>query len=179
MVQIQQECKQGLLVDATVVGVDVLRQVVEGFKDELDEHRDSINENSTEIESNFSYLCELDKKIEKLAERVDELCLFVKCSQEKKEVKISPLTSREKEVFLAFYVLGELKPFVTYRELARKLCVNESLIAGYIANLVEKGIPIVKKYDDNIAYIKLEESFRQRQAKENVVGVNTLLSYWL
>lgn len=178
MVEIQSGFKQSLLLDSPAVGVEVFKQVVEEVKAELDEHRASINDNTDEIQSNFSYLCELDKKIEMIAERLDELYLAVRGAKEEKKFKIASLTSREKEVFMALYALGEVQPFVSYKQMARKLCVTDSLVASYITNLVEKGVPIIKKYDGGIAYIKLDVDFRQLQAKENVVGVNTLLSYW-
>ncbi len=90
-----------------------------------------------------------------------------------------PLTNREKEVFMAIYSLGEMQPCMSYKQLAKKLCTSESLVASYITNIIEKGVPIVKKYDAGIAYIKLDDLFRQVQAKENLVGVNTVLSYWM
>ena len=80
---------------------------------------------------------------------------------------------------MALYTLGELQPFVSYKQLARRLCTTDAVVASFITNLIEKGVPVLKKYDNNIAYLKLEDQFRQRQAKENLVGVNTLLSYWL
>lgn len=180
MILIQEKSKQEVLLDNNVViTIDSFREVIGGVRDELDEHRGAINDNTDEIQANFAYLCELDKKIEKLAARLDELYLAVSGSKVQKEFKIAPLTNREKEVFMALYALGEVQPFVSYKQLARRLSSTESLVAAYLTNLIEKGIPIIKKYDDGLAYVKLDDLFRQLQAKQNLVGVNTVLSYWL
>ena len=179
MVEIQEGSRQSVLLDSPLVGMDVFQQVIGEVKEELDEHRGAINDSTDEIQANFAYLSELDKKIEKIAERLDALFLFVHGKKEEKQFSIAPLTTREKEVFMGLYTLGELQPFVTYKQLSRKLCITDAIAASFVTNLIEKGIPVVKKYDGGIAYFKLDEKFRQMQAKENLVGVNTVLSYWL
>jgi len=179
VVEIQEGSRQISLLDGPSVTMDVFRQVIEEVKEELDEHRGVINDSTNEIQANFAYLCELDKKIEMVFERLDELCVLVKGQKEKKEFKISPLTAREKEVFLGLYSLGEVQPFVTYRQIARRICTTESVVASLVTNLVEKGVPVLRKYDGSIVYLKLDDEFRSLQAKENLVGVNTVLSYWM
>lgn len=89
------------------------------------------------------------------------------------------MTKREQEVFQALYIVGEGIPFVSYRQLARKLNISEALISGFITNLIEKGVPVLKKYDDGQAFVQLELKFRQKQAKEVVIGLNSLLSHWM
>jgi len=179
VVEINEASTQKLLLGSPLVSVEVFKEVISSLKEELDDHRLSINDNTDEIQSSFALLCELDKKIEKIAERLDELHLAVNGGKAKKEFKITPLTNKEKEVFMALYSLGEVQPFVSYRQIAKKVRSSENLVASYITNLIEKGVPIIKKYDGGIAYIKLDDLFRQVQAKENLVGVNTVLSYWM
>ncbi len=179
MVEILRQ-KQDLLVDDKEASFKAeVSAFMQEVKEELDEHREAINNDTNEIQSNYEYLCELNQKIDKLTERLDSLNLLLNGSKDNKEFKISPLTKREKEVFMALYTLGESINFVTYKELARKLCMTEGLVSNYITNIVEKGIPVLKKYCGGLVYLKLEVKFREKQAKENVVGINTLLSYWL
>ena len=172
MVEIQ-EVRQQVLLNSPQV------QIIDEVKEELDEHLLAINENTEEIQGNFAFLCELDKKLSSVAARLDELTLLVKGAKSQKSFKIAPLTAREKEVFMALYTLCELYPFVSYKQLSKKLCTTDAVVASFVTNLIEKGVPVIKKYDRNIAYLKLDDLFRQRQAKENLVGVNTLLSYWM
>lgn len=153
--------------------------VLEAVREELDDHRESINENTTEIQTNHEFLMQLDAKIDKLASKIEEISLLVKGSSEEKQFKVKALTKREKEVFQALYGLGSTKAFITYREIAAQLSISESLIAQYVANIVEKGVPLVKRYSSNRVYINLSQSFREKQAKCCVVGLNTPLSYWV
>lgn len=147
---------------------------------ELEDHLIAINENTTEIQSNFEYLCEIDRKIEKLVERIDELSMIVKGKkEEKKAFDIKKLTKKEKEIFMAIYQLTEEKKEVTYKQIAKKICATESLVSAYVTSLIEKGIPIAKRYAGKIAKLTLNKAFRDVQAKQNIVGINSLLSYWI
>ena len=156
-----------------------LSQVLEAVREELDDHRESINENTTEIQTNHEFLAQLDEKIDKLTARIDELTLLVKGQPEEKRVRIKALTRREKEVFRALYELGSTRPFITYKEISRYLSISEALVAQYVANIVEKGVPLTKRYSSNRVYLNLERTFREKQAKHCVIGVNTLLSHWV
>lgn len=158
-------------------------QSFEQIKEQFEDHLAAINENTNEIQSNFEYLCELDRKIDKLAEKIDEISLLLAKqgggNAEKKTFEIKPLTKKEKEVFYALYVLTEHRRYTTYREVARRVCYSENLVASYVTNLIEKGIPVAKKYSGKKAYLALDPEFRELQAKENVAGVNTLLTHWM
>ena len=160
-----------------------LTRSFEQIKEQFEDHLVAINENTNEVQSNFEYICELDRKIDKLSEKIDGLSMFMRQQAGKdaveKKFEIKPLTKKEKEIFYALYVLTEGRRFATYKEIARRVCYSESLVASYITSLIEKGIPVIKKYANRTAYLGLNTEFRQLQAKENVAGVNTLLTHWV
>lgn len=168
---------QGRLVDQTAA--EALQSVLEGLREELDDHRTAINENTNELQSNHEYIHAVEEKLDKLHARIEELFLIVTGKAADEKLQIQPLTKREQEVFQALYIVGEGVPFVSYRQLARKLNWSEALISGFITNLVEKGVPVLKKYDAGQAFVQLEQKFRQKQAKEVVIGLNSLLSHWM
>ena len=167
---------QSRLVDQTAS--EAVHSILSGLRVELDDHRDAINENTNELQSNHEYLRSVDEKLDKLASRLEQLELLIKGKSGDNKTEIQSLSKREREVFQALYIVGEGVPFVSYKQLARKLGISESLISGFITNLVEKGVPILKKYDSNHAFVQLEPKFRQKQAKEVVIGLNSLLSQW-
>lgn len=162
---------------------DRLGRSFEQIKEQFEDHLETINENTNEIQSNFEYMCDLDRKIDKLSERIDQLANLIRDQRgektEKKTFTIQPLSSKEKEVFYALYVLTEHRKYVTYKNIARRVCFTETLVASYITNLIEKGIPVIKKYANRTAYLSLNPEFREIQAKENIAGVNTLLTHWM
>jgi hypothetical protein len=160
-----------------------LNRSFEQVKEQFEDHLEAINENTNEIHSNFEYLCEMDRKIEKLAEKVDELNHLIREQRgekvEKKKFDLRPLTKKEKEIFYALYVLTEGRRFTTYKEISRRSCFSEELVSSYMASLIEKGIPVLKRYAKKKAYVALDPCFREIQARENIVGVNTLLTHWI
>ena len=158
---------------------EAMQAIVEGLREELDDHREAINENTNELQANHEYIRSVEEKLDKLHGRIEELFLLIKGASTEAKLEIQPLTKREQEVFQALYIVGEGVPFVNYRQLAKKLSTSEALVSGFITNLVQKGVPIVKKYDNGQAFVQLEPKFRQKQAKDVVIGLNSLLSHWI
>ena len=80
------------------------------------------------------------------------------------------------EIFLTLYTLEQERESVTYSKIAKFLCIPSSLVQNYIINLIEKGIPIYKKYLDKEVYLRLSPQFRELQAKKNLVKINESVS---
>jgi DNA-binding CsgD family transcriptional regulator len=152
-----------------------LKQAFENIKQEFADHLTSINQNTNEIESNYGFLTELDHKIEKLAERVDEISMYLGLGQKSKDYSIKPLTRREQEVFLVLYTLKD-DSALTYAVIARRLGLTENLVQNYVSNLISKGVPVVKRYVNGHVHLGLDPQFRSLQAKENIVGVHRKVS---
>jgi len=154
-------------------------QILECFREELDDHLLSINENTSEVESNYEHIRGMAEQLEKMAQRLDELTLLVKGKSAKKEFSVKPLTTKEKQVFQALYVLGQEQPFATYKVLSKKLGMSEGLVQSYVTNLAEKGVAIVKRYQNNQVWVKIDDKFRAIQAKKNLVGLDFALTNWI
>jgi uncharacterized coiled-coil DUF342 family protein len=153
----------------------LLKKEIDCLKEELTEHLDSINENTNEIQANYEYLCRLDSKIEKLNEKFEELMLMlkhlgIKPQQETVSIR-AELSEKEKDIFLVLYTASEQKP-LTYADIAQIIKEEEYLTAGYITNLIEKGIPIIKRYINKTVYLALDKEFRDLQAKNNLLKIS-------
>jgi len=157
-----------------------LKKAFNIIKEEFEEHLGSINENTNEIQANYEYLCNVDSKIDKLNEKIEEIQLFIKNLTSEKTIDDSKkqaynhifLTTREKEVFLALYTMAEEKGPITYKTIARRIGLTEFMVREYITNLIEKGIPVIKKYVNQEVYLDIDQKFRHMQAKENLVDIN-------
>ncbi len=145
------------------------------IKKELDDHLASINENTNELQANYEFLLELDAKIQKLNEKLDELHILLNPNFKKDEaVCVSPLTKREQEVFLVLFMHeGSL---LTYRDIARKTGFSETMVENYVANLVMKGIPVIKAYRNNRTFLRLDEAYRANQAKNDILKLNEAIA---
>ena len=145
------------------------------INEELEDHLIAINENTNEIQANYEYLCELDNKLAKVTERLDQMQMFLQQHgfkvEEKPSFQVKKLTQREQEVFLILYTLGESKGPMTYLEIAKRTGLTEDLVATYITNMVQKGVPILKRYINNQAHLRLDPVFKQVQAKENILQI--------
>lgn len=133
----------------------------------LEEHLSAINENTSELQALFDYVQEVESKIEKLSQRLDQLQL----SDVKQPGKaaISPLNQMEKKVFLILYT--EEMP-LTFQELSKKTNLALSLIPECVSSLVQKGIPLHRSHCREQLVFTLDKQFKELQAKENVVNLS-------
>ena len=145
------------------------------IKDEFEDHLIAINENTNEIQSNYELLSNLDQKLNKIAERLDKLEIFLQKhglkTEEKENFKPVRLSKREQEVFLILYTLEEVKGSVTYLDIARRVSLPEDIVSSYISNIIQKGVPIIKKYIANEVHLSLNPRFKALQAKENILQI--------
>lgn len=173
--------KQFSFSDACSDSVDsVKRQLdaaLKGVREEFDDHLDSINENTSEIEANYELLCRLESKVDRLQVQVEHLQLALSAISGAPKSSELPesieLDEKEKELFLVLYTAPDNKP-VTYKELAAAVRESEFLARGYVTNMIEKGVPVMKRYINDTAYISLESSFKERQARLNIVKLSQL-----
>ena len=154
-----------------------LKKALKTVKNELDGHLEAINQNTAEIQTSYECMNEVNDKLEKLAERIESIEIFLQkydnFTMMEKTFDIKPLTKTEQHVFLVIYALEDEKGLVSYADLIRKTGLPGYVVSEYIARLVEKGIPLVKKYINNIPYIKLNPEFKRLQAKENILCIDT------
>jgi hypothetical protein len=59
-----------------------------------------------------------------------------------------------------------------YKKISKTLGFTETTVKRKISSMVNKGIPIVKKYFDNNTFLVLDADFRNLQAKSNVLKLN-------
>jgi len=150
-----------------------LKITLNNLKKELTGHLDAINENTSEIQTSFGCMNEINDKLEKLTERVEAVEIFLQeygnFNAVEKSFEIKPLTNTEQHVFLVIYALEDEKGLVSYTDIIKKTGLPSYVVSEYIARLVEKGIPLLKKYVNNIPYISLNKEFKRLQAKENIL----------
>jgi hypothetical protein len=154
-----------------------LKQSFKMIKEELNDYRESINQNTNEIQGNYEYTCRLESKIDKLSERVDELSMFLQqltgIEKEYEKFTVSSLTTKEQEIFLVVY-MSENE--ITYKELARKTGLTENLVICYVTNLVTKGVMITKRHCENDVFLGIDREFKEVQAKHNILKINETIS---
>ncbi|MDO8661445.1 MAG: hypothetical protein Q7K43_06145, partial [Candidatus Woesearchaeota archaeon] len=133
----------------------IVKQVLDTMRDELDDHRQTINENTTEIETVFEFLNALEAKLDNVQQLVEKLALSLQEPQQ----QIGVLNRREKTVCQALFLLGKTKPWVSCEDIAKHCQISREVLAATLAGLVTKHVPVIKKYDSTKAYAQLTPSF--------------------
>ncbi|MBT3406930.1 hypothetical protein HN419_07280 [Candidatus Woesearchaeota archaeon] len=144
-----------------------LKASFEKVKEELDEHLQSINEGSGEIQNVQDNLAEVESKIDKLDSRVEELQLMIS-DLTKTDVD---LKADEQKVFLALYMYESKTP-LSYSDIARKTNLEELEVKSVMACLMTKGVELIHEVVDGKLYFRLHPDFKELQAKESVITID-------
>ncbi len=135
-------------------------------RDNIEEHLNAINENSSEIQSLFDFLHDLEIKIDKVTARLD--CLQIEHGH-KCKINIKPLNNVEKQVFLVLYT-SNLS--LAVKDIAEKVKLPIALVKEYLTSLSRKGIPVMRSYADKKLLVQIDPLFKEKQAKENLVNLS-------
>jgi signal transduction histidine kinase len=137
-------------------------------KEELDEHLEAINQNTSESQAQSEQLKLLEQKVDKLSEKLEHLLELLGT---KHVYRVEPLTLREQEVFIALYTMQEYK-LCTAKLIAYKTGLPVPMIDEVIDALITKGVPIYRRDIDGEYELILDPLFKQEQAKSNIIQLN-------
>ncbi|MBC8500999.1 MAG: hypothetical protein ISS25_01845 [Nanoarchaeota archaeon] len=138
------------------------------MKDDLDVHLDSINQNTNEIQSNYEYMADIDAKIEKLSEKIDEVQMRLDPHFYTKFFDDIRISRKEQDVFLGLYTEEDR---ISIPDLARKLGLTVEMCQVLLSSLKAKGIPVVKQLVDEQIHVSLDYTFKDLQARKNVLRI--------
>jgi len=138
----------------------------EQIRQVLEEHLNTINDNTAEIQALFDYLRELEIKVERLSQRLDVVQLSDKVPA---PLTLAPLNHTERNVFLILYT--EEQP-LNNCEIASRARLSASLVPECLSSLVYKGIPLQRSFVNDQLFWKLNPLFKERQAKENIINLS-------
>ena len=133
----------------------------------LEEHLTSINENTAEIQALFDYLNGMEVKVDKLSLRLDLMQLNF--GQPVTKASVTPLNQVEKRIFVALYT--ETTP-LCYEEIALKTAISPVVVPECLSSLMNKGVPFLRTFVNDQVFVKLEPTFKELQAKENIVSLS-------
>jgi len=154
---------------------DSLKDIRE-IKEELNDHLVAINENTDEIEMNYSYLLDLTQRVQAMEKKLDAIFNAVSkltiVEVEKPIQKIS-VDENEQQVFMFLY---ESHKAVDYAQICERLRKSEPFVRYCLNKLIEKGVTIKKHAINRKAYFILDEDFREMQAKHSIVSIKKTLT---
>ncbi len=151
-----------------------VRKAFAAVKEEMNAHLETINQNTNEVQSCYEYLAELDAKLGKMAERLDEL-EFSLHPEQRFDDSVA-LTPREQEVFMVLYTADDP---VTASEVGRRLGFTVEMVEQHLFSVMGKGVPILKTFVNGKVYHSLDLKFKDLQARRNVLHISETVSQQL
>jgi hypothetical protein len=154
-----------------------LRDAFGKIREERDEHLESINELTNELQSAFDYISDLENKYEKLKEITDELQMFKNSLllNDKTHFSNIILSLDEQKLFLSLYVFGEKEP-LSFKFLTKKLSIEQDVIKMLLSSLLDKKIPITRERIGTEWYFNIDPRFRELQTRENLIKTHESVS---
>lgn len=154
-----------------------LRDAFRKIKEEKDEHLESINQLTSELQTAFEYISELENKYEKLKENIDELTIFKNSIllNDKSHFSNIVLSLEEQKLFQTLYVFGEKEP-LSWNFIIKKLDLNDTSFRLLLSSLLDKKIPITKERIGAEWYFNIDPRFRDMQTKEQLIQVHESVS---
>jgi len=137
-------------------------------KEELDDHLQALNENTLEVQSTQEAVGELEEKMTKLQERVDDIHMMVSHLIRTERID---LDYEEQKVFLVLYAF-EGKASLSLSDIANKSGLEELTVRDILYALMEKGVEIVEKDIDGRSFYKMHSEFKDLQTKEGLVEID-------
>jgi hypothetical protein len=154
-----------------------IRDAFKKLKEERDEHLESINQLTSELQTSFEYISELENKYEKLKEITDELQIFMNSMllNDKSHFSNISLTLEEQKLFLSLYLFGEKEP-LSWTSLTKKLDLNDNGLRLLLSSLLDKKIPITKEKISSEWYFNIDPRFRELQTREKIIHIHDSVS---
>jgi predicted transcriptional regulator len=146
-----------------------LKKTCELIREEFDDHLQAINDNTTEQQIQNSHICEIDHRITKIEERMDEIHHMLRQMITKSALSVE-MSKDEQKVFLLLYTHDK---FITPKEISARLTMEQALVEDALDGLMDKGIPMERELIGGKIYIKMDKDFKLRQAKENIVKIDS------
>ncbi|MGV8151397.1 MAG: hypothetical protein ACP5NV_06755 [Candidatus Woesearchaeota archaeon] len=154
-----------------------IRDAFKKIKDERDEHLESINALTSELQTAFEYISELENRFDKIKETVEELMIFKNSTliNDKSHFSNVVLSLEEQKLFLTLYVFGEKEP-LSWNFIVKKFDVSDNTLKLLLSSLLDKRIPITKEKIGNEWYFNIDSRFREMQSKEQLIKIHESVS---
>lgn len=154
-----------------------IKSAFKKIKDERDEHLEAINQLTSELQTAFDYISELESKYEKLKEITDDLQMFKNSMliNDKTHFSNIDLSLDEQKLFLTLYVFGENEP-LSFKFITQKLGATDLTVRALLSSLLDKKVPISKERIGSELYFNLDSRFRELQSKENLIKIHESVS---
>ena len=136
-----------------------LKSAFNKIKQEIDDHRQSINENTNEIQTNHEYLNVIDAKVDRLSQKIEEFELLMQQITQSESLKQIASAQYTLNSHMSYPQLTEIEynllsllfnasqnDYMTYAFIAVELEITEQKAVESVNGLLAKGIPVLRRF---------------------------------
>jgi hypothetical protein len=139
------------------------------LRDDVEEHFDAINGNTREIEIQNNFICEIDNRLTKMEEKMDEIHFIMKQLVNRARLSVE-LSKDEQRVFLILYTHDK---FIKTSRICEKAFLDKPVVDDALSSMMDKGIPLERDILNGEACYRMENAFKLRQAKEDIIQIDS------
>lgn len=136
-----------------------LKVVFSKIKEELEDHLESINQNTIEIQSSFEYLSRLSNRIDKIEQRLSQMELD---GPRDRSIETVLLTRDEEEIYAILVESTTRRQLLSYEDVAHKAQISKTFCAHLIASLIDKGVRVGKKFSNGNVLLEIDPQHLER-----------------
>ncbi len=140
-----------------------IRAAFKKISKELEEHLEAINMNTNEIQSNYEEILELNRKIEKLTERLDELQMVL---APRLRLTGLSLTDHEEEIFIVLYTSSQK---LSISQISQRTGLNMDYCENLLYSMMVKGLPIYREINGGEIFFYMDPYFKDLQARKRII----------
>lgn len=141
-----------------------LSQIKEAHQD----HLETINENTQEIEATSDQAHEIEAKLDKLNMRMDAMHLVLKQLVFEHRLSVQ-LTLHEQKLFS---LLCAHKNYLKMDYVVARLRLPELTVKELVTALMDKGIPVVRKEHGGGSFLHMDPAFSQLQQQQGIIKIS-------
>ncbi|MBU2561141.1 MAG: hypothetical protein KKD17_02505 [Nanoarchaeota archaeon] len=138
------------------------------LRQEIDDHLEAINSNTGEQEIQNTFICELDNRLNKVEEKVDELHFLLKQLVLRAKLSVE-LSKDEQRVFLILYTHEK---FMKPEAISQKAFLQKEIVEDALTSMMDKGLPLEREIIEGTVYFRMNKEFKLRQAKEHIITID-------
>lgn len=138
------------------------------IKEVHQDHLETINENTQELEATSDQVHEIEAKLDKLNMRMDAMHMVLKQLVFEHRLSVQ-LTLNEQKLFS---LLCARKNYLKMDYVVARLRLPELAVKELVTALMDKGIPVVRKEHGGGSFLHMDPTFSQLQQQQGIIKIS-------
>lgn len=148
--------------------LDATYSQISEIKEVHNDHLDTINENTQELEATSDQVHEIEAKLDKLNMRMDAMHMVLKQLVFEHRLSVQLNLNEQK----LFSLLCAHKNYLKMDYVVARLRLPELAVKELVTALMDKGIPVVRKEHGGGSFLHMDPAFSQLQQQQGIIKIS-------